>query len=283
MLSQKQKAILFIICSAFCFAIMNACVRLAGDLPSIQKGFFRNVVAMIFAGIVLLRKKEPIKIGSDSWMPLILRAVFGTVGILCNFYAIDHLVLSDASILNKMSPFFAIVFSFFILKEKLTSFQILTTIGAFIGILFVIKPTFTNMSLFPSLIGFTGGMAAGMAYTMVRILGQRGCTGSVVVLFFSLFSCLFTLPWMLFYFTPMTAAQWAALLGAGLAAAGGQFTITAAYFHAPAREISIFDYTQIIFAGLLGFVLFGQLPDAWSVLGYVIICTMALLAFFKTE
>ena len=262
---------------------MNACVRLAGDLPSIQKGFFRNVVAMIFAGIVLLRKKEPIKIGSDSWMPLILRAVFGTVGILCNFYAIDHLVLSDASILNKMSPFFAIVFSFFILKEKLTSFQILTTIGAFIGILFVIKPTFTNMSLFPSLIGFTGGMAAGMAYTMVRILGQRGCTGSVVVLFFSLFSCLFTLPWMLFYFTPMTAAQWAALLGAGLAAAGGQFTITAAYFHAPAREISIFDYTQIIFAGLLGFVLFGQLPDAWSVLGYVIICTMALLAFFKTE
>ena len=72
---------------------------------------------------------------------MILRATFGTVGILCNFYAVDHLVLSDASMLNKMSPFFVIIFSFLLLKEKMSPAQALAVAGAFIGSLFVIKPT----------------------------------------------------------------------------------------------------------------------------------------------
>ncbi len=67
---------------------------------------------------------------------MILRATFGTVGILCNFYAVDHLVLSDASMLNKMSPFFVIIFSFLLLKEKMTPAQALAVTGAFIGSLF---------------------------------------------------------------------------------------------------------------------------------------------------
>ena len=80
----------------------------------------------------------------------------------------------------------------------------------------------------------------------------------------------------------MTLFQLLVLIGAGVAAAGGQFAITAAYCYAPAREISIFDYTQIIFASLLGFVMFGQIPDVWSVVGYVIICSMAIAMFFYT-
>ena len=70
---------------------------------------------------------------------------------------------------------------------------------------------------------------------------------------------------------------------AGIAAAGGQFAITAAYCHAPAREISVYDYSQIIFSAGLGFVIFGQVPDAFSWLGYGIICTMAVLMFYITE
>ena len=69
------------------------------------------------------------------------------------------------------------------------------------------------------------------------------------------------------------------LLGAGLGAAGGQFSITAAYSNAPAREISIFDYTQIIFTATLGFMMFGDKPDLWSLLGYIIIISMALIVF----
>ena len=146
-------------------------------------------------------------------------------------------MLSDASMLNKMSPFFVILFSFLILKEKLTPIQVTAVCGAFIGSLFIIKPTFLNMNLMPSLIGLCGGLCAGIAYTMVRVLGQRGQKGVSVVLFFSGFSCLVTLPYLLLNYHTMTMWQGIVLLGAGVAAAGGQFAITAAYYHAPAREI----------------------------------------------
>ena len=73
---------------------------------------------------------------------------------------------------------------------------------------------------------------------------------------------------------------WLVLLGAGLAAAGGQFSITAAYKFAPAKEISVYDYSQIIFSALLGFILFSQLPDIWSFIGYVIICGVGIAMFF---
>ena len=225
-----------------------------------------------------------LKAAGLNWMDM--RDIFVThkhidhlLGILCNFYAVDHLVLADASMLNKMSPFFVIIFSFLLLKEKMSPAQALAVAGAFIGSLFVIKPTFTNMALVPSLIGLCGGICAGIAYAMVRILGQRGQKGSSVVIFFSGFSCVVTLPYLLLDFHPMSGLQILTLLGAGLAAAGGQFGITAAYYHAPAKEISIYDYSQIIFSTILGFFLFGQVPDRYSVLGYVIICAMALWMF----
>ena len=279
----KYKGILFIVLSALCFAFMNMFVRMAGDLPAVQKSFFRNLVAFIIALATMVRHKEVFQVEKGNWKYMILRAGFGTLGILCNFYAVDHLVLSDASMLNKMSPFFVILFSFLILKEKLTPIQVTAVCGAFIGSLFIIKPTFTNMELFPSVIGLCGGIGAGIAYAMVRILGQRGQKGSSVVLFFSGFSCIVTLPYLLLNYHPMTGTQMLALLGAGLAAAGGQFGITAAYYHAPAKEISIYDYSQIIFSTILGYFLFGQVPDKYSVLGYVIILAMAAWMFFYNK
>lgn len=283
-MNQKTKGISYIILSAFCFAFMNAFVRMAGDLPSVQKSFFRNFVALIFAAIVLMRTEEKFKLHKENLNILVLRSVFGTVGILCNFYAIDHLVLSDASILNKLSPFFAILFSFLFLKEKLTLFQAFAVTGAFVGSLFIIKPDFVNIaSSVPALAGAFGGMAAGAAYTCVRQLGTKGERGAMIVFFFSTFSCVATLPYLIFQFKPMTIKQVIILLLAGLSAAGGQFTITAAYSYAPAKEISIYDYTQIIFAAVLGFLFFRQVPDMWSILGYLIIAGMSFAMFFYNQ
>ena len=262
-MSSRNKGICFIILSAFSFALMGACVRLAGDVPSIQKSFFRNLVAFFVALIMIVRSGDGFEIKKGNLGYMVLRATFG--------------------MLNKMSPFFVILFSFLLLKEKLKPAQAIAIFVAFIGSLFIIKPTFTNMELFPSVIGLCGGIGAGIAYAMVRILGQRGQKGSSVVLFFSGFSCIVTLPYLLFNFHPMTGAQILALFGAGLAAAGGQFGITAAYYHAPAKEISIYDYSQIIFSTILGYFLFGQVPDKYSVLGYVIILTMAAWMFFYNK
>lgn len=276
----KYKGIIYIITSAFCFAVMNTFVRLSGDLPSMQKSFFRNVIAAVFAAIIMYQQKIGFSGKKENIPLLLLRSIFGTIGIICNFYAVDHLILADASMLNKMSPFFAIIFSFLLLKEKIKLPQLLMVAGAFAGSLFIIKPTIVGMDLFPAMVGLLGGIGAGAAYTLVRSLGARGEKGPFIVFFFSAFSCLSLLPFLIFQYQKMTMTQLACLLMAGLAASGGQFSITAAYRCAPAREISVYDYSQIIFSALLGLFIFGQRPDGYSLLGYIVICTMAVLMFF---
>ncbi|MBR3668001.1 MAG: DMT family transporter [Ruminococcus sp.] len=277
---KRYKGIIYICISALCFALMAVFVRLAGDLPTFQKTFFRNFVALFFAAGVLIKKRIPLRLGEKKLMfPLLVRALAGTLGMIGNFYAIDRMVLSDASMLNKMSPFFAIVFSYIFLKEKLTVFQITAVIAAFGGSLLIIKPSFQNVDMLPALAGFLGGMGAGLAYTCVHYLGQHGVKGPIIVAFFSAFSCLFCLPFLITHYEPMSGVQLLCLLGAGASAAGGQFSITAAYTHAPAREISIYDYSQLIFSTSLGFFLFGDVPDGWSFLGYAVIVTMAVLNF----
>lgn len=278
-MNPKIKAIFCIIFSAFCFAWMNAFVRLAGALPSVEKSFFRNLVAAVVAGFILWREGKGFSIMKGSLPFHLLRSILGTIGILCNFYAIDHLLLSNASMLNKMSPFFMLIFSYFILKEKLTPFQIAAVLMAFVGSLFVVKPTLSNLNLVPSLIGLCSGVAAGGAYCMMRVLGLRGERSSVIVLFFSTFSCLSVVPWLVFHFQPVTGHQLLMLIGAGVAATGGQYGITLAYTHAPAREVSVYDYSQIIFAAGLGYLLFSQIPDHWSIVGYVLIVGAAIAVF----
>lgn len=279
-ISSKYRGIFFIMLSAFCFACMSVCVRLAGDVPTIQKSFFRNAVALTVAFVILLREKKGFfPQNAHNWPLLLLRSTFGTIGLLANFYAVDHLMLSDASMLNKMSPFFAVIASYFLLKEKLSLVQIFSLVGAFTGALFIIKPTLSNMVLVPSLVGLLGGLCAGTAYTMVRMLGQRGERSSVIVFVFSSFSCLVALPFLLMDYHPMAGAQLVALLGAGIFAAGGQFSVTAAYCNAPAREISVYDYSQVIFSAILGFVLFHDIPDVYSFIGYFLICSMAIMNF----
>lgn len=278
-ISDRTKGTGFLIFSAFSFAWMNAFVRLAGDLSFIQKSFFRNLVALLVALFLLLKERQPLHCDRKSGGALLLRAIAGTVGIFCNFYAIDHLPISDASMLNKMSPFFSILFAWLLLKERITWKQALIIIGAFLGSLFIIKPTFSNLSLFASCIGLLGGFGAGFAYTMVRYLGKRNVPKAWIIFIFSAFSCLVALPWLLLHYEPMTWQQLFCLIGAGLAAAGGQFGVTNAYFYAAPKDISVYDYTQIIFAALLGFLLFQQVPDGYSILGYFIIISMAVLMF----
>ena len=262
-MNTKNKAIVCILISAFGFSIMNLCVKLSGDLPSIEKSFFRNLVAATIAFILLYRSKAGFSCKKENLPALILRAVLGTIGIFCNFYALSHMVLSDASMLNKLSPF-----------------QCIAIVIAFIGSLFIIKPSFDLTATFPALCGFIGGVCAGGAYTCVRYLGIKGEKGPFIVFFFSAFSCLAALPYMIFFFEPMTLQQFLILIGAGAGAAVGQFGITAAYKYAPAREISIYDYTLVIFAAIWSFMFFGELPDWISILGYVLIFGMSALMFF---
>ncbi len=283
-MSEKNKAILYIISAAFFFASMSLFLKLAGDLPVYEKSFFRNLVALIFAAAIMVRKKVPFSIGEKgNFKYLFLRSFGGTLGIFCNFYAVDHLILSDASMLNKLSPFFAVIFSFLLLKERVRPHQAFCLCLAFVGALLILKPGFDSLVTFPALIGVLGGLAAGFAYTNVRICSMRGVPGPFIVFFFSAFSCIASIPPSLANLVVPTPRQFFFLLLTGLAACGGQFSITAAYSHAPAKEISLYDYSQILFAALLGAIFLGERPDAVSVVGYLVILSASTIMFCVTN
>lgn len=261
------------------FSIMTLFVKLSGDLPSIQKTFFRNLISAIIAFVFVVYNKERL-FGKKENQPILLaRSIFGTLGIVFLFYAIDHLVMSDADMLNKMSPFLVIIFSAIFLKERVMPFQIYTIIIAFIGMLFIVKPSF-SVEVVPYLIGFLSAVFAAAAYTFLRVLGNRE-KFYTVVFYFSFFSTVVLLPFVLYFYEPMTGKQTLYLLLAGLFATFGQFGITLAYKYAPARDISIFTYSTVIFTTILSIIFFGEVPDLYSFIGYAIILGAMIYMFFK--
>lgn len=277
--NRQLKGISLIISAAFCFAGMTTFVRLSGDLPVYEKAFFRNFIAMLIAIFTLAKNRIPLSVSRENVPCVLLRSIFGTIGLVANFYAVDRLNLADANMLNKLSPFFAIIFSYFILGEKVKPTQALAVVGAFVGALFIIKPTGTNLQLFPALIGLLGGICAGAAYTLLRKATQNGTNGTVVVFCFSAFSCITMIPLTLSNFVMPSPYQLLMLLLCGICGAGGQFAITAAYTYAPAREISVYDYSQVIFSAIMGYFLFAQIPDTMSFFGYILIISMAVVNF----
>ncbi len=273
------KGVLCIMLAALGFSLMTFFVRISGDVPTMQKAFFRNAVAAVIATVPILKSKDKFHIKKGCFPDIAFRCIFGTSGLICNFYAIDRLGIADANMLNKLSPFFAILLSIPLIKEVPNLVDITATIVAFIGAMFIIRPG-GEVSVFPALIGLYGGFGAGTAYVFVRRLGIKGERTPVIVLCFSLFSCLVTLPFLIFDFHPMSARQWLCLIMAGACAALGQFSITTAYKFAPAKEISVFDYTQVIFAAVLGMIFLNETPVPLSILGYVIIIGTAVARWY---
>ncbi len=281
--TNKIKGIICILLAAFGFSLMTFFIRISGDLPTMQKAFFRNFVALLVAAAALIKNKTPFHIEKNNRADIFFRCLFGTSGLIANFYAIDRLGIADANMLNKLSPFFAIILSIFILKEVPTKLDIVATVIAFIGALFIIRPTGLMSEVIPALIGLYGGFGAGTAYVFVRKLGKKGEKTPIIVLCFSLFSCLVTLPYLVFNYHPMSLRQIGCLMLAGIGASLGQFSITTAYKFAPAKEISVFDYTQVIFAALLGIIFLGEIPQPLSILGYTIIIGVAVIRWRKVS
>ncbi|MDD2450142.1 MAG: DMT family transporter [Sulfurimonas sp.] len=180
-MQNKQLGVMYILLSGFFFAVMMVFVKLAGPLPSMQKALFRNIIALVAALMILRRSKTRFTWKREDFPILLLRGLAGTIGLVANFYAVDHLILSDATILNKLAPFSVIIFSRIFLKEKITPIQILLVFGAFLGASLVVKPSFSNTDLFPYLIGLLGGISAGAAYTCIRELGNRKMPAPVIV------------------------------------------------------------------------------------------------------
>ena len=279
-----KKGIFYIIISALGFSLMNFFVVKAGDLPTFQKALFRNGGAMIVSLFLFIKSGDTPDTKPSDLGILLMRAVFGSIGLFCNFYALDHLVLSDASILNKLAPFFTLILSALFLKEKTNWKQFLFVSLAFVGMLFVVRPEMHfSESMMASVVGVIGGFGAGTAYACVRALGKRGMPSSEIVFGFSLVSTIVAIPIVIIDHAPMSSLQIFYLSMASVSATIGQFGITLAYKEAPSKEISIFEYFTVVFSALWGILFLGQIPYWTSIIGYAIIFVSAYLLFLYNK
>lgn len=275
---------LFMIISSLSFALMSAAVKQASGIPFMQKVFFRNIVMVIIVVPALISKLKisgpEIFLGkAENRKRLLIRSLFGFTGVVLYFFSVGRLQLGDSSILNKMSAFFVIILSAAFLGEKIHKFQIPALFAAFAGALLIIKPGF-NLQILPAAAGITAAVFAAGAYTIISSL--KGRENSLTIIFW--FSAISTIgafvPMLIVWKTP-APAETAALILTGVFAAGGQYFLTLAYSNGPAGELSIYNYTHVVFSVIVGFLIWHEIPDLFSLAGAILIIGAALLLYFK--
>lgn len=273
------RAVVMICLAGLSFSFVGVAVRLSGDVPVYEKVFFRSIVSLGAMALLAARSREN-PFTSDGRVPvLILRGVFGTIAMTLYFFAIQKLTLADATILNKLSPFFVAVFAVLFLREKLSKHALPALLCAFVGAALVIKPQL-DLGAVPAAAGIMSAAASGAAYTVVRFL--RGKVSPYrIVFFFALVSTVAMIPPMVVRYVPPTGEQLAYMLGTGIFATTGQLFLTLAYHQAPATKISIYNYAHVIFAFLAALMLWGEVPDAVSITGALLIIAAAVYNHWK--
>lgn len=276
-MSNKTKAVFSMLISALGFTLMSVTVKYLRDIPLFEKVFFRNLVSLVIAFYLIKKSAVPIFGQKKSQLALFARAGFGLAGVILNFYAITHLTLADSTMLGKLSPIFVTIMACLFLKEKIDKEQIIGIFITFGGALLVIKPEF-SLSIIPSLAGLLSAASAGIAYTLLRYLKDKE-SPDTIVFYFSVVSVVGTLPFVLNDYIMPDSTQLMLLLATGLFASIGQFGITYAYKYSKATEVSVYNYSAIVFGIILGFIFFHEIPDMLSLLGGAIIIGVAYYTF----
>lgn len=276
-MSNKTKAVFCMLISALGFTFMSVTVKYVTGIPLFEKVFFRNLISLGVAFFMLKKSSAPMFGRRENQLALLARSSFGLAGVVLNFYAIANLTLADSSMLGKLSPIFVTIMACIFLKEKIDSKQILSIIVTFLGALLVIKPEF-SFKMLPSLAGILSAAASGVAYTLLRYLKDKE-SPDTIIFYFSLISVVFTAPFALAEYVQPTFIQLGLLLATGVFASVGQFGITYAYKFAKATEVSIYNYSAIVFGIILGFIFFGEIPDTLSLIGGGIIIAVAFYIF----
>jgi drug/metabolite transporter (DMT)-like permease len=273
------RAVAMICLAGVSFSLVGVAVRMSGDVPVYEKVFFRSIVSLVATALIAIRARENPFVRDGRARILIIRGVFGTIGMTLYFFALQHLTLADATILNKLSPFFVALFAVLFLRERLSRHAVPALLCAFAGAALVIKPQL-DLAAVPATAGLLSAAASGAAYTVVRFL--RGKVSPYrVVFFFALVSTVAMVPPMVVSYVAPTGRELAYLLGAGVFATTGQIFLTLAYHQAPATKISIYNYAHVLFAFLAGLALWGEVPDAVSIAGAGLIVVAAVYNHLK--
>jgi drug/metabolite transporter (DMT)-like permease len=274
MKSGRYNWVVFALLSAAGFATMAACVRIASlELPESEVVFFRNFIGLLL--LVPLAVREKLSLHTKRIGLHLFRASLGLTAMYLYFYAISHLPLADAVLLNYTSPLFVSLFAVIWLKEKLTRNRKLSSILGRAGVFCIFHPSSASASL-AGLLGLFSGLSAGLALTSVKKLSDSE-PGLRIVLLFAFFSSILSAVPMLFDFILPTGKLWLWLIAVGALGNLGQLSLARAYKLAPASQVSPLGYSGLLFAGLIGFYLWHEAPAQWTAGGTILIVIAGIL------
>ena len=252
--NNKNIGIILIITSSLFFSLMATAVKSVNHFPLAEKVFFRNFIGLIFLSIPILKDRSLLKVNNK--MIMFGRAFLGTLGVFLFYNSVLHLNLSEAMALNKLSPFFIIILSGIFLKEKIKTAQVIAVFVALGGLMILLNPKL-DIPVIPALLGIVGAFCAGSAYTMIRQMRLTD-SASTIVFYFCLSSTLVSFPMMVSDFAMPTGIEFLQLCLIGLMALGGQLAMTNAYRYAPASQLSIYTYLNIVFSSIWGLLFYGE-------------------------
>ncbi|MDO5716927.1 MAG: DMT family transporter [Tissierellia bacterium] len=273
-----RKAALYMMLSAFSFSFMQMAVKFTSQsVPVYEQVFVRNLIMLVIATVSLKMAGKPLYRDKKNFKGLFFRGFFGMIGVLLYFYATKHLPSADAAILQKSSPFFVAIFSVLFLKERITKLEVLAFVIAFAGTIFVTKPSLSHLSL-PSLAGLFSAIFAALAYVIISTLKGKE-DNFTIMLSFSVITTVFMLPLVIFQFYLPSFVEILGLLAIGTAGAFGQYFLTKSYTMAQPGIVSIYNYTNVIFSAVLGYIFFRDTIDTMSFIGIVLIFGAAYLVY----
>lgn len=277
-LTTKQKGILLMLLSALLFAAMQVVIHITGQkVPLMEQVFFRNVVSLILC-FVIIKKNGLSMFGERKYQPLLfMRSTFGLLGLVSLFYASSHASQADVTILSKLSPFLITLFAFLFLKEKIAKVQVPALLIAFAGALLVANPSF-HSNLFPLFIAFLCAIFSSVSYTLLAYF--KGKVDAItVIMHFSAFCVTASLPFFIMTMTLPSLRDFLLLLLIGIFGGFGQIALTYAYRMAPASEVSIYNYSGILFSMILGYAVLGETVPLSSLLGGTLVIAASLLTY----
>lgn len=266
--------------SALFFALMGVFVREASVLGVNNEMvvFFRNAVGVLFfLPLALTRGLAPLR--TTRPRAHLKRALCGLAAMYCYFYALAHLPLTDAMLFSYAAPVFTPLIAWWWLKEPLTRRMLLATVIGFNGVLLVAKPSGALVSAI-SLIGILASLMAACAFVSIREMSDSE-PAFRIVFWFALFSALISAVPLLWAWQPLTQPQLLLLAGAGLMASLGQLSMSKAYSCAPPGLIGPVAYLAIVFAGIIAWLRWSEVPSQASLLGAGLIFAAGLLPLLR--
>ena len=265
------------ILASICFALVGIMIKFIGNIPLMEMIFFRNLPSILILPLVL--KNKNISLRGKNKPLLLFRCLFGFLSTVGYFYTFKTMTMTDAMTIRQFSPFFIIILAIIFLKEKMSLQRIPIFFLVFLGGLLVIKPGI-RLEMFPVIVGIFAAIFSAGAHVSLRNLRLTDHP-LVIVNYFSFVSGLIALViliWQKNFVIPDFISLMNLVL-LGLIALGAQITLTKAYQMAPASMLSLYTYSQIIFATIFGLLFFRELPDLLSIIGASLIIISGYLNY----